>query len=282
MENFLRAFLMSLRNIYYICRPNKLISYRIHSYNLCKHLLMKDFSVSVRKLTDVALLQEACATTFLGTSNATLLNLYKSEHSPVRTQLFWISLKNIPLYISTHLIRHHVGSVPFQLTCRDDRKGGNPGLPGKTDLIKEQLSDLLNHFHNGGEYTGIQHQKLETILDELDWLKDNADRYTPVNLSLCINAQSLIDMAKLRLCSGCAAPETVIVFQRIKDEIRQIDPDLASMMVRKCVYRNGLCGEQRCCGFNHTPAFEAELQDYVSRFTEKQKGNQIPSNTANE
>ena len=44
------------------------------------------------------------------------------------------------------------------------------------------------------------------------------------------------------------------------------------MMVRKCVYRNGLCGEQRCCGFNHTAAFEAELQDYISHFSEKQKG----------
>ncbi len=233
---------------------------------------MKDFTVSVRKLTDLELLQEACATTFMGTSHATLISLYRSEHSPVRTQLFWISLKNIPLYISTHLLRHHVGSVPFQLTCRDDRKGGNPGMPAKIGNIKEQLSNLLGHFHKGGVYTGAQHQELVTIFEELDWLKDNADRYTPVNLSLCINAQSLIDMAKLRLCSGCAAHETVIVFRRIKEEIQKIDPDLASMMVRKCVYRNGLCGEQRCCGFNHTPAFEAELQDYVSHFSEKQKG----------
>lgn len=228
--------------------------------------------MSVRKLTDLELLQEACATTFMGTSHATLISLYKSEHSPVRTQLFWISLKNIPLYISTHLLRHHVGSVPFQLTCRDDRNGGNPGLPAKIDRIKEQIETLLDHFHKGGVYTGAQHQEMEAILGELDWLKDNADRYTPVNLSLCINAQSLIDMAKLRLCSGCAARETVIVFNAIKNEISKIDPDLSSMMVRKCVYRNGLCGEQRCCGFNHTPAFEAELQDYVSHFSEKQRG----------
>lgn len=96
---------------------------------------MKDFTVSVRKLTDLELLQEACATTFLGTSHATLISLYKSEHSPVRTQLFWISLKNIPLFISTHLIRHHVGSVPFQLTCRDDRNGGNPNLIDKIDAV---------------------------------------------------------------------------------------------------------------------------------------------------
>lgn len=231
---------------------------------------MKEFTVSVRKLTDVELLQEACATTFLGVSHATLLSLYKSEHSPVRTQLFWISLKNIPLFISTHLIRHHVGSVPFQLTCRDDRPGGNPGLIAKVDAINEKLTMLLPMINLAT--TSEQEVLIKGVIEELDWLKDNADRYTPVNLGLCVNAQSLIDMAKLRLCTGCAAKETVTVFQAIKNAIAEIDPDLASMMVRKCVYRNGLCGEQRCCGFNHTPAFEVEIKDYVSHFSEKQRG----------
>lgn len=231
---------------------------------------MKEFTVSVRKLTDVDLLREACATTFLGESHASLISMYKSEHSPVRTQLFWISLKNIPLYISTHLLRHHVGSVPFQLTCRDDRNGGNPGLIGKINAINNKLDMLLTATNT---FTSeIREETIRSVISELDWLKDNSDRYTPVNLSLCLNAQSLIDMAKLRLCTGCAARETVIVFQAIKNEIAKIDPDLASVMVRKCVYRNGLCGEPRCCGFNHSAAFEAELKDYVSHFSEKQKG----------
>lgn len=231
---------------------------------------MKDFTVSVRKITDVDLLQEACATTFLGMSHATLISLYKSEHSPVRTQMFWISLKNIPLFISTHLIRHHVGSVPFQLTCRNDRNGGNPGLIDKADAINEKLAMLLSMI-NRSTYSD-QKDLIHSVIEDLNWLKANADRYTPVNLGLCINAQSLIDMSKLRLCTGRAAQETVTVFRAIKNEIAKIDPDLALMMVRKCVYRNGLCGEQRCCGFNHTAEFEAELKDYVSHFSEKQKG----------
>ncbi len=233
---------------------------------------MKDFTVSVRKLTDLELLQEACATTFLGTSHATLSSLYKSEHSPVRTQLFWISLKNIPLYISTHLLRHHVGSVPFQLTCRDDRKGGNPGLPGKIDSIIERMKELIDTWHKGGTFVGDHQHEVDSIYEELEWLKDNADRETPVNLSLCINAQSLIDMSKLRLCTGCASSGTVIVFQAIKDEIAKIDPDLASVMVRKCVYRGGICGEPRCCGFNGTQKFREELSRYLSNFSQKQKG----------
>lgn len=222
--------------------------------------------MSVRKLTDLELLQEACATTFLGTSHATLISLYKSEHSPVRTQLFWISLKNIPLYISTHLIRHHVGSVPFQLTCRDDRKGGSPGMRKKIDEMVIKLKDVKNY-----ERIATRTMTLDDVCDELEWLKDNADRYTPVNLSLLVNAQSLIDMAKLRLCNQAHA-ETRIVFNRIKEEIIKIDPDLASVMVRKCVYRGGICGEPKCCGFNGTQKFRTELSQYLSKFSQKQKG----------
>lgn len=223
---------------------------------------MNELIVSVRKLTDDELMREACESTFLGKSRATLADIYKAEHSPARTQLFWVTLKNVPLFISTHLIRHHVGSVPFQLTCRDDRKGGNPGLSHKVDDIVEKLQNLdLNAPENS----------IKDICDELDWLKHNADRYTPVNLSLLVNAQSLIDMAKLRLCNQ-AHTETRMVFNRIKEEISKIDPSLAAMMVRKCVYRGGFCGEMRCCGFNGTKAFADEMRAYADNFNWKQRG----------
>lgn len=231
---------------------------------------MKEFSVSVRKLTDEELMREACECTFLGKSNQSLLSIYKAEHSPARTQLFWVKMTDIPLFIATHLIRHHVGSVPFQLTCRDDRTGGNPGLIDKIDAINEKLAMLLSMI-NSSSY-GTQESMINGIIDELNWLKDNADRYTPVTLGLCINSQSLIDMAKLRLCTGCAHHETVAVFKALKAEIAKVDPALASLMVRKCVYRNGLCGEPRCCGFNHTPAFKVELSEYLAQYTNKQKG----------
>ena len=207
----------------------------------------QNFTVSVRKLTDKELMQRACEMTFLGTSKQSLLSMYKAEHSPTRTQVFWIECKNIPLFIATHLLRHHVGSVPFQLTCRDDRKGGNPSLIQKLEEIKSKLNNIVTY------------------------LQGNSDRYTPVNLGLFINAQSLIDMAKLRLCKQAHA-ETIEVFQAIKDEVAKADSELAAMMVRKCVYRNGLCGESRCCGFNNTPVFKKELSEYLKNFTSLQIG----------
>lgn len=222
---------------------------------------MNDFTISVKKLTDIDLMREACEMTFIGKSRQSLLSIYKAEHSPVRTQLFWVKFEGIPLYISTHLIRHHVGSIPFQLSCRSDRKGGNPGLISKIDNIKAKLADTAN----------FDESVCNEVIAELTWLQTNTDRYTPVNLGLLINAQSFIDMAKLRICLQ-ASKETREVFLALREKIREIDPELASVMVRKCVYRGGLCGEGRCCGFNGTEEFKKELRDYVAMFSKKQRG----------
>lgn len=232
---------------------------------------MKDFVVSVKKLTDADLMREACQMTFIGKSHQSLLSIYKTEHSPVRSQLFWVKFEGIPLYISTHLLRHHVGSTPFQLTCRSDRQGGNPGLVQKIDYIKQRLEEVPE-LDGGGRNAVVCE-----VINDLTWLQENSDRYTPVNLGLLVNAQSLIDMAKLRLCLQ-AAKETRIVFQALKGEIRKVDPDLADMMVRKCVYRGGLCGEARCCGFNKTAEFANEMRSYASLFSEKQRGLYLPLN----
>lgn len=230
---------------------------------------MDNMQVSVKKLTDEDLMREACESTFIGKSKASLLSLYKAEHSPVRTQLFWITLKNIKLFISTHLIRHHVGSIPFQLTCRDDRKGANPGMVSKCQDIVSRLNEAASYCKASDNESALT--AIQTCADDINWLAENADRNTKVNLSLLVNAQSLIDMAKLRLCTQAHA-ETREAFELIRLEIAKVDPALASMMVRKCVYRGGLCGEMRCCGYNHTAAFQKELADYMSNFSKSQCG----------
>lgn len=223
---------------------------------------MSDVKVSVRKLTDVSLMREACEATFDGVSHATLLNMYKAEHSPARTQLFWVTLKGVKLFISTHLIRHHVGSVPFQLSCREDRPGGNTGHSQRCEQIIHNLKAV--------DHAGDPHALIARTIDEVEWLEAHTDRNTPVNLSLLVNAQGLIDMAKLRLCSQ-AHMETRKIFTKIREAVASVDPDLAKMMVRKCVYRCGLCGEPRCCGFNHTQQFDDELNEYLSYFSNNQK-----------
>lgn len=216
-------------------------------------------------------MREACEMTFMGESKQSLSSIYKSEHSPARTQLFWVRAENIPLFVATHLIRHHVGSIPFQLTCRPDKNGGNNGFIEKINHIIKLIQDVNDHFAKGGQYTGIDADKINEAVGTLEWLTENADRQTPVNLGLCLNAQALINMAKMRLCCQ-ASIETRLIFSEIKKKVRAVDPDLANLMVRNCVYRNGLCGEPRCCGFNSTPAFNDEAESYRALFTKKQKG----------
>lgn len=225
-------------------------------------MLDKEFNVTVKKLTDRELMLSACESTFLGKSNQSLLSIYKSEHSPSRTQLFWVEIKNAPLFVVTHFIRHHVGIEKYQLSMRSDRNGGKDQCP----YIADRLSEILAVPE---EYRAEEETK--EMYELLEELKNRSGRNALTNLSILVNAQSLIDMAKLRLCN-MASPETRQVFSAIKEKINEIDPELASMMVRKCVYRNGLCGEPRCCGFQSTSIFKKEQENYLNHFTQKQRG----------
>ena len=75
-----------------------------------------------------------------------------------------------------------------------------------------------------------------------------ADRDTPVNHSMKINAESLITLARKRLCFK-SHRKTVQVMSLIKNKLKEIDPDLVKFMVPECVFRNGLCSEGRfTCG----------------------------------
>ena len=84
-------------------------------------------TITAEKLTDVNLLRRACAVTMgAESSKARLETLYNCEHSPIRTQLFWVEMLGIPSFVSVHLVRHKIGVEHFVKSLRDDRcgKGG--------------------------------------------------------------------------------------------------------------------------------------------------------------
>ena len=74
------------------------------------------------------------------------------------------------------------------------------------------------------------------------------------------NAQALINISRKRLCS-CASPETREAWQAVKDEVAKTEPELASCMVRECIYR-GFCPEMFGCGYDKTEAFRKEVKKY--------------------
>lgn len=76
------------------------------------------------------------------------------------------------------------------------------------------------------------------------------NRWTPVNHMMLLNAETLINMSRKRLC-GSAHIEAQKLMQLIKYEIRnKVDYQLAKYMVPECYFRNGKCPELKCCGYN--------------------------------
>lgn len=80
------------------------------------------------------------------------------------------------------------------------------------------------------------------------------------------NAQALINISRKRLCS-CASPETREAWQEVKNKVAEVEPELASCMVKECIYR-GFCPEMFSCGFYKTSQFQKELEEYRTNFLE--------------
>ena len=107
---------------------------------------------------------------------------------------------------------------------------------------------------------GIEHfvstQRTDRTGTDRTVLPQNA----PVHHRCQADAQALITISRKRLCSA-ASPETRRAWQLVKDEIAKTEPELASCMVRECVYR-GFCPEMNSCGYTATEAYKQELAAY--------------------
>ena len=69
----------------------------------------------------------------------------------------------------------------------------------------------------------------------------------PVNLQLSLNAQEIINISKVRLCSKAEAA-TRKIWNEVVKELRKIEPILGDACVPQCVYR-GICPERKPCGY---------------------------------
>lgn len=195
----------------------------------------------VIKLTGIDLLRKANSFTTGKDSRMSLATAYRHGHSPIRTQLFWIELTDIPLCVASQLVRSHVGVQFFQRSKRTDR-GGEDFSKECVDLFFS-LEDLIIHSSPGmdKDETGKYADKLSEIQKRIAELPNRFDRYAPTDLAFIINAEALMNMAHKRLCTKASA-ETRAVMSLIRSEIAKddVDPDLAMNLVPQCVYRGGV------------------------------------------
>jgi hypothetical protein len=105
---------------------------------------------------------------------------------------------------------------------------------------------------------------------ELSVPRDELPQGTLNDQDFVMNAQTLINVSRKRLCS-CASKETREAWKAVKDEIAKTEPNMAAVMVPNCVYR-GFCPERESCGFWKTEKFKKELKEYrqlIDRWDEK-------------
>lgn len=80
--------------------------------------------IILEKVTTTDLFRRACQmTTRADSSKVRLDRMYLAEHSPIRTQMFWVEMYDIPSFVSTHFVRHKFGVEHFVLSNREDRGG---------------------------------------------------------------------------------------------------------------------------------------------------------------
>lgn len=143
--------------------------------------------------------------------------MYLSEHSPIRSKMYQVYIENIPSWIATHLVRHHVGYEPFVSTQRDDRNS--------------EITD-----------------------------RDSTPQGALVNIKILLNAQAFISVSRRRLCTQ-AHPRTRRVWEKVIEELKLVDYELAQCCVPDCVYR-GFCYEIEPCDYHTSIKYAQRVHDY--------------------
>lgn len=119
--------------------------------------------------------------------------------------------------------------------------------PIRTRLFVVKMEGIPSYVsvHLVRHKIGVEHY-VQTMRDDRG-AKEVADRNTPVNHTMILNAQTLINMAKKRLCYK-ASDKTREVFNLIVDAISKVDEDLSKFLEPECIYRGGFCHEPKMCG----------------------------------
>lgn len=90
--------------------------------------------------------------------------------------------------------------------------------------------------------------------------RDKSPQDTPVNMIIDANAQSLINVGRVRLCYQ-ASPETRTQFENLKTKLYDYDIEIADVLVPNCVYRHGCSETFGMCKEKFYPKFLAYCED---------------------
>lgn len=159
-----------------------------------------------------------------------------AEHSHIKVVQYCIDIDNLRQWVGVHLLRH-----PFVLPYISTQRGD------KTNDVEEVLSIIKEDIINDPGF------------DKNNW-RDYRLQGSTNDHSFVVNAQTLINISRKRLCSQ-SSRETRAVWEMVRQKIAEQDAEMASVMVPNCIYR-GFCPEMNCCGYVNTPTYKQRLQAY--------------------
>ena len=160
-----------------------------------------------------------------------------AEHSPIKLVEYLISFKDLRQWVGVHLLRHE-HMLPFIHSQRVDRRED-------IDSVTEKVMSIIEE---------------DVRADESFNKRDYLFRGEPNDQDFVVNAQTLINISRKRLCH-CASKETREAWVAVKEAIKEFDPIMASFMVPNCIYRSR-CPEMNTCGYYKTDKFKKELDEY--------------------
>lgn len=215
-------------------------------------------NISVEKLTSVDLLRRANSFTTNKESKMSLATAYKHQHSTIRTQLFWIEMRDIPLFCASQFVRSHVGVQWYQRSKRTDRGGAD--FRELCESIVEDLGNIYTAIDEGKEYEPLD------ILGEARaiWEMPNEfDRYAPTDLCGLLSSEAIITMSLKRLCRK-SSKETTEIWKQVVEKIKDVDEDLYPHLVPRCV-QCGYCPE-KSCGFIKSQCYKIDRENYLKLY----------------
>lgn len=220
--------------------------------------------IKVEKLTDVDLLRKANSFTTGRDSKMSLRKAYASMHSPIRTQLFFIEMEDIPLFCASQFVRSKVGVEWWQRSKRTDR--GGEDFRQVCQELGEECSQFRGKIQEGFDECESKDMqfKLDCLERHIRILPQNFDRYAPTSLAGLFNAESIINMSHKRLCMK-ASKETREIWDKVLEDVLKVDPDLYLFCVPPCVYK-GYCSEPKPCGYTKSDVYKEDRETYLKLF----------------
>lgn len=107
---------------------------------------------------------------------------------------------------------------------------------------------ISNHLvrHHVGVSHYVQSQRNDR---QKNYDRNKAPQDAMVSHIISLNAQAFVHLCHARLCYQADALTRLVVEEMVRLAVES-NPECKSVLQKRCEYRNGLCTEFNCCGYN--------------------------------